>query len=213
MRTLNDLLIDANAYLDLDASIPTGTELTTRTNYANQAIWDASAYAQFNEFKKVYTVDVGTLASIPLPTGFRGFNIAPQLLTSAGTWDSYEQIVPEDMYAKSSSDKYCYVLGNPRESYTAVFNNLTANCTLSITYQRYPSGMATLSDICELPDPQYVVSQLESYVLQSRRDERFPSKDAEAQRKLRNMIGRGSKTPGGGVNQVKRTGVSNYVLS
>jgi len=87
----------------------------------------------------------------------------------------------------SSTDKYCYVLGNPSSGYTAVFNNLvSANCTLSITYQRYPSGFATLTDVCELPDPEYVVCKIESLVLQSRRDERFPLKEAETERKLRN---------------------------
>lgn len=212
MRTLSDILVDANAYLDLDASVPTGSELTTRTNYANQTVWEASAIAQFKEFKKVYVTNVSTLASLTLPGDFREFMTQPQLLGSDGSWTPYTQIQPEDMYEKNSSDKYCYVLGNPSEGHTAIFNNLTANCTISMVYQRYPSGLATLTDICELPDPQYVVSKVESLVLQSRRDERFPIKDAESERKLKNMVGREAKTPGGGVNTTKRIGQSNYVL-
>ena len=47
MKTLSDILIEANATLDLDASSPTGTELTTRANYADQAVWDAAATGQF----------------------------------------------------------------------------------------------------------------------------------------------------------------------
>jgi hypothetical protein len=210
-RTLSQILIDANAYLDLDASLPIGSELTTRTNYANQAVWDATAVSQFKEFQKVYEV-LATGASIPLPSGFREFMTAPRLLDSNLSWVAYEEITPDERYGKNLSDKYCYVLGSPAEGYTAVFNNITANCTLSITYQRYPSGMATLTHICELSDPQYVVSKLESYVLQSRRDERFPIKDAEAERKLRNMVGRGSKKPSGGTNIIRRTGQANYVL-
>lgn len=212
MRTLEDLLIDANSYLDLDASVPTGSELTSRTNYANRAIWEASAIAQFKEFQNIYTVNVSSSATIPLPAGFREFMTAPRLLTSTG-WETYEQIDITDIYSKESTDKYCYILGNPAEGYNAIFNGLTADCTLSALYQRFPSGFATLTSICELPDPQYVVAKIESLVLQSRRDERFPSKDAEAERKLRNMIGRESKKPGGGTNQVKRIGASNYVLS
>lgn len=211
MRTLSNILVDANAYLDLDASVPTGSELTSRTNYANQAIWEASAIAQFKEFQNIYTVNVSSAATIPLPSGFREFMTAPRLLTATG-WDTYEQIDITDIYSKESTDKYCYVLGNPSDGYTAVFNGLTANCTLSVLYQRYPSGFATLTDICELTDPQYVVSKIESLVLQSRRDERFPTKEAEAERRLRNMVGRESKRPSGGTNQVKRTGSSNYVL-
>lgn len=211
MRTLEDLLVDANAYLDLDAAVPTGTELTTRTNYANQAIWEASAVAQFKEFQNIHIVNVSTCATIPLPTGFREFMTAPRLLTDTG-WEAYEQIQIEEIYSKNSDDKYCYVLGNPADGYNAIFNGLTANCTISIPYQRFPSGFATLTSICELPDPQYVVAKIESLVLQSRRDERFPTKDAEAERRLRNMVGRESKKPGGGTNQIRRTGASNYVL-
>ena len=212
MRNLQSILIDANAYLDLDAASPTGTELTTRSNYANQAIWEATAVAQFREFKNVYIVNVSSSATIPLPNNFREFMIAPQLLESDGKWNPYTQIEPEEVFDKATSDKYCYVLGNPAEGYSAVFNNLTANCTLSIVYQRYPSGLATLADICELSDPQYVVEKIKSYVLQSRRDERFPQVDAKAEQKLKNMVGRSQKTTSGGVNQVKRGGVANYIL-
>jgi len=211
VRTLSQILTDCNAYLDLDASEPTGSELTTRTNYANQAIWEATAIAQFREFQKTYEVRA-TSATLSLPSGFREFMTAPRLLDSSLIWIDYPEIRPDERYGKTSTDKYCYVLGNPSEGYKAVFNNLDTNCTLSLTYQRYPSGFATLTDVCELSDPQYVVNKIESLVLQSRRDERFPTKDAEAERRLRNMVGRGSKPPTGGTNIIRRTGVANYVL-
>ena len=210
-RTLSQILTDANAYLDLEAAEPTGTELTTRKNYANQAVNEAADIAQFPEFKKTYEVRA-TSATLTLPSGFREFMTAPRLLNSSLTWEDYPEIRPEERYGKTSTDKYCYVLGNPNEGYTAVFNNISSTATLSLTYQRYPSGFATLTDVCELSDPQYVVAKIESLVLQSRRDERFPLKDAEAERRLRNMVGRKSKPPTGGDNIIKRVGISNYVL-
>jgi len=211
MKTLSQILTSANAYLDLDASEPTGTELTTRTNYANQAVMEAGDIAQFPEFQKTYEVRA-TSATLSLPSGFREFMTAPRLLNSSMVWEEYPEIRPDERYAKESTDKYCYVLGNPNEGYTAVFNNISSTATLSLTYQRYPSGFATLTDVCELSDPQYVVAKIESLVLQSRRDERFPLKDAEAERRLRNMVGRKSKPPTGGTNIIKRIGISNYVL-
>jgi len=213
MKTLQTILVEANAYLDLEAAEPSGTELTTRSSYANQAVWEATAVAQFREFQNVYTVNVSSSASISLPSNFREFMVAPQLLDSSGKWVPYEQIDPMEIYNKQSSDKYCYVLGNPASGYTAIFNNLTANSTLSIVYQRYPSGLATLTDVCELSDPQYVVEKVKSYVLQSRRDERFPQVDAMAEQKLKNMVGRSQKLPQGGSNQVRRTGAASYILS
>jgi hypothetical protein len=195
-RTLNEILVDVNSYVDLEASAPSGDELNTRVNYANQAIWDAVGTYQFSEFDRVYEVNPAANASISLPTGFREFKINPKQLVG-GTWVDFPEIDPHERYNKGSSDKYCYVLGNPRIGYTTVFNNLEANCTLSFTYQAFPSGFATLSDICELPDPSYVVAKTESYVLQARGDEKFPYVDAIADRKLKNLVSRDMKSPGG----------------
>jgi hypothetical protein len=212
MKRLQDILIEANAYLDLDATLPVGTELTTRSNYANRALWEATAIAQFRELQNIYVVGTESNATFTLPTDFREFQTAPRVLTQQQTWEAYEQIDPQDIYSKSVNDKYFYVLGNPASGYNAVFNALEANCTLHITYQRYPSGLLTLTDICELPDPEYVTAKVESFVLQSRRDERFPVKDAEAERRLKNMVGRSSKSVTGGTNTTRRIGVANYII-
>lgn len=212
MRTLNQILVDVNSYIDLDATLPTGTELTTRVSYANQAILDAAATGQFPEFHSSYVVDPATLASISMPAMFREFESSPKQLTSDGLWNEFEVIKPLDRYGKNLSARYCYLLGNPAGGYTAVFNNLTANATLSFDYQRYPSGLATLSDICELPDPQYVVAKTESYILQSRSDDRFPIVEADAQRRLGNMLGRTAKNPAGGTGSTPKRGVASYSI-
>lgn len=206
-RTLSQLLTDANAYLSLDASEPTSTDLTTWTNYANVAVREAAESALFAAFNTNMVVatsggngGVATLASITLTQNFREFLSSPKVDTGGNIFDVYPQIDPQDRYEKSTSDRYCYVLGNPSVGFTAVFNNLTANATLSIDYQRYPSGFATLTDVCELPDDTYVVEKIKSYVLQGRTDERFPTVEANANRKLQNMIGRESRTLRGGEN-------------
>lgn len=213
MKTLQQILIDANAYLDLEAAEPTGSELTTRSNYANQAVWDASAVAQFSELHTNYVVPTLTNSTITLPSNFKELMNSPQVLEENGQWTGYEEIDAMERYSKSSSDKYCYVMGNPAEGYRAIFNNLTANATLSFDYQRFPSGLLTLADMCELSDPMYVVAKIESYVLQSRSDDRFPQVEAEASRRLMNMVGRESKVPGGGINTTKKTGIANYRIS
>lgn len=205
MINLSQILTDANSILDLDASLPTGDELTLRKNYANQAVRDASAIAQFSEFTKVIDVATPTLATslttISL-TNFREFEEIPTILGEPE--DQYPQIKPKDRVRYQATDRYCYVLGNPSEGYHAVFNNLTPNKTLSLTYQRYPSGMATLTDICELPDPTFVVKTVESYVLYSRGDERFPTANSMKEQLLQNMVGREMKMPGGGINMTPR---------
>lgn len=198
MKNLSGILTDANAILDLNAELPTGTELTTRSNYADQAVWDASATGQLSEFKKEFITTTSSLATIPLPSDFRELMEWPQILDSTLNWNSYEPIEVEQKYDYSTADRYCYILGNPSEGYNLVINSIIAGATLSIIYQRFPSGLLTLADVCELADPQYVVRKIESYVLYSRSDDRFPIAEQRAQQSLANMMGREMKGTAGG---------------
>lgn len=203
-RTLSQILIDANSVLDLEAAVPTGDELSTRTNYADQAVWDASATGQLSEFKREYLTTASTLATISLPSNFREIQENPRIYLSGG-WEEWPVIEVEQKYEKSSSERYCYVMGNPSEGYNLVFNNIEPSDQLSIIYQRYPSGLLTLSDKCELSDPQYVVKKIESYVLYSRSDDRFPIAEQKAEQQLANMVGREMKGTTGGARSTKMT--------
>ena len=211
MANLSEILVQVNAYIDLDATLPTGTELTTRVNYADRSVKEAASDAIFPELRSIYHVNPSALASVSMPAGFRELEERPAQATGGG-WSFFDVIKPYERYQKESGDKYCYVLGNPAAGYTVVFNGLEANVTVSFDYQRFPSGFATLTDICELPDPLYVTSKTESYVLQSRSDDRFPIKDSEAQRRLANMTSRSGKDPAGGVNTVRKKGASAYSI-
>lgn len=199
--TLSEILIGANAYTDLEATIPTGTELTTRAEFAKQAVKEWAAAYQWPELSKTYVVDPSTLASISLPTDFAEFQVAPQQLEN-GVWNEYPEVKAGDKYGYGDSDRYCVLYGDKAKGFTAVFNYLTASCTLSITYQAQPSLMATLADTCIVPDPEYVKTKVISYVLQSRSDDRFPTVNADASRLLANMIGRTMSSPKGGINKM-----------
>lgn len=200
-KTLSDILINANAVLDLNAASPTGTELTTRANYADQAVWDAAATGQLSEFKREFLTTTSSLATIPLPSDFRELMEWPRILDSGLNWIAYEPIEVEQKYEKSTADKYCYVLGNPAEGYNLVINQILAGASLSVIYQRFPSGLLTLTAVCELSDPQYVTRKIESYVLYSRSDDRFPTAEQRAQQTLANMMGREMKGTTGGPRQ------------
>jgi hypothetical protein len=84
-------------------------------------------------------------------------------------------------------------------------NNVIANATLSVVFQRYPSGFATLTDKSELPDGDYITRKIEEYVLYARSDDRFPIAQGLANQSLKNMIGRSMKTSGGQVRMTKAT--------
>ena len=195
-RTLSQILIDVNSTLDLEAETPTGDELTTRANYANQAVWDASATGQLSEFKLEYLVGISSNVTVSLPSNFRELQEEPQLWSN-GVWTDFPAVEVEEKYEKASADYFSYVLGNPAAGYNLILNNPIANATLSIIYQRFPSGLLTLTDVCELSDPQVVARKVESYVLYSRNDERFPIADQKAEQQLANMMGREMKSSSG----------------
>lgn len=212
MRTLSQILSDSNAYLEKVTDVPTGDTLEIRSSYANQSVWRASALAQFPELHQVHIAATSTLASFSLPSGYRDLMTNPRVLQSTGLWDEYEAIKPLERYNKLSTDKYCYILGNPAAGYTAVFNNLTANATLAFDYQRYPTGLLTLTDVCELSDPTYVVAQVNADMLLSFNDERYNVFQTEAKEALTNMIGKEMKSPSGGAGTAKKTGAAAYIL-
>lgn len=195
---LSDILTSVNSYTDLEAILPTETELVTRTDYANQSVRDAADAYAFPQFKTDISITASG-ASVSLPSNFRYFETAPQVSLADGTYKSYPEIKPEDRFNKTSSDCYCYILGNESSGYTAVFNNLTVGNTINIVYQRFPSGFATLTDVCELPAPEYVKQSVIAYVLEARGDERAEGERAKSNALMRNMIGRFgmNRTPGG----------------
>jgi len=207
--TLSEILVGVNAYTDLESSLPTGTELLTRCEFAKQAVREWAAASQWPELSKTCVVATSTLATISLPLDFLEFQAAPQLLENT-VWTEYPEIKQKDKYGMGDSDRYCYLLGDSAAGYKAVFNYLTASCTLSIPYQAQPSLMATLADTCIVPDPEFVKTKIISYVLQSRSDDRFPIVNAEAGRLLSNMIGRSQSTPKGGINRMPHN--STFVL-
>ena len=196
MRTLLQILIDVNSTLDLEAEAPTGDELTTRSNYANQAVWDASATGQLSEFKLEYLVGISSNVTVSLPSNFRELQEDPQLWDGTA-WTVFPTKEVEEKYDEDSQNYFSYVLGNPASGFNLILNNPIANATLSIIYQRFPSGLLTLTDVCELSDPQVVARKIESYVLYSRNDERFPLAEQKAEQQLANMMGREMKTSTG----------------
>jgi len=182
MATLSDILTSANTFTDLEASLPTGTDLTTRTDYANQAVRDACSLYTFPQFSTPYTV-YATGATVSLPTDFREMEYVLDI-----------SVVKNPN--STTQSEYSYVLGNPTNGYNLILSGISG-ATISMSYQRYPTEFSTLTSVCELPDPEYVKQKVISYVLQSRNDDRFLVIERDAQTRLANMVGRENYTHGG----------------
>ena len=206
MATLQDILINSNSYLDLAAELPAGDDLDVRIDYAKQAVREWADSYRWKELSTPATI-FATLGTVSL-ANFKELEAVP--VDYFG--NEYPEIRPADRTQKEVSDRYCYIEGNEAKGYIATFNGLASLATLSITYQRQPSNMATLTDVCEVPDDQFVVNKVVSLVLQSRSDERFPQVEANAQRLLANMIGRNMVTNPGGLNTTRRSGTAAWSI-
>jgi len=191
MATLSDILTSANTFTDLEASLPTGTDLTTRTDYANQAVRDACSLYNFPQMSTQYDV-YATGATVSLPSNFRELEGFPKFYYGGVKTD-----IPVYKHDYIPSESFSsYVLGDPSSGYNLILSGISG-ATVSIGYQRYPTGFTTLTSVCELPDPEYVKQKVISYVLQSRNDDRFLVIERDAQTRLANMAGRENYTHGG----------------
>jgi hypothetical protein len=207
MTTLQDLLIQANSYLDLAAEVPSGDDLTVRINYAQQAVNEWASTYKWRQLKSKNSYFV-TGATVSLPDNFREL-LSPPVDTNK---HEYNEIPLENSQYVDSSERYCYVDGSQLAGHSLIMTPLASGASISVAWQRYPSNMATLSDVCEVPDPEYVKWKIISYTLQSRSDERFPIVDAEANRVLSNMIKRESVRLPGGKNFTPKSGSSAWKI-
>lgn len=211
MATLNDILLDSASYLDLDASLPTGTELTTRIRFSSMAVNEWADAAKWRQLKIESTPSLASFSSIGL-SNYKQLNGPVMEFLSDGIYQDYQEIPPEDRFLKEQSDKYCYITGSDGMGHSLHVNGINVNATLTIPYIRGASAMATLTDMCEVPDPLFVTNRVISYVLQARNDERFPIVVAEGNRLLQNMIIQEQIRLPGGSNSTPRRGVAAYSI-
>lgn len=211
MATLNDILLDSASYLDLDATLPTGTELTTRIRFANMAMNEWEKAAKWRQLKVESTPSLASFASIGI-ANYKELNGPPMEYLSDGIYQEYPEIPPEDRFHYRTSDEFSYITGTESEGFSLHVNGISVNATLTIPYVRGASIMATLTDVCEVPDTSFVTHRIISYVLQARNDERFPIVMAEGNRILRNMVTAEQVRLPGGTNSTPKKGVAAYSL-
>lgn len=211
-QTLEELLKDQNTVLERSYTLPSDDELTYRVAVINQSVRKWANTAAWKQLKQELTPSVTSAnATVSLGTNHREFLQAPQVQTGTSTWREYPEEQLEAIYVKNESDYYCYVTGNPATGYYAKFNNLASGASLSITHLIYPSGMATLADKCEVPDPEFVLFDSTANIL-GPSSPRFTEMRTLANESLRNMLSRQAIITPGGKNQVRRTKSSTYKI-
>ena len=199
-KTLQNILVDSAAYLDLTASLPTDAELLTRANYADRAVREAASAGHLSEFTKLFET-YATASTLSLPTDFREAEEALYIVDSAGGWIEFPIISVREKFKHGVAEQFAFITGNRAEGFILTINNLASYTSLSMVYQQFPTGLPTLASVCELSDEVYVTRKVEALVLESRSDNRFQLVDADANRRLSNMVGRSNKKPAGTGNR------------
>lgn len=197
------ILKSVGALTEMDATLPTGSDMGVRLAYINDALGEwADTYTWTDLRKTVYinTTDAST-TSIGLPTDFREPLSTLVEFNSNGYNTDYTLINASERFSKKSSDKYAYVTGTFLNKSLQIPNGLPSGASLQFDYMCFPSSVATTTDYVPISSSQYLVKKVASMVLQARSDSRYPLLQQEAQRLLANAIEE-QNVPFGKSNQI-----------
>jgi hypothetical protein len=189
--TLEDVLKSSSSYCDQESVTPTGTDLATRTAYANRAVNEWSDFDDWEELLSSYAFSVtgtsGISYALTLPTLFRK-PMSP-LAVYNGTYPTLYEIIPTDeRFTIDQSKNYCYLTGDNSQGYTLnVPKGLASGCSAIMDIQSFPTSLLSLCSVLPMKSGDYVAQRIISLVLESRADARFPTAKAEADNKLAAM--------------------------
>ena len=200
---LSEILKSVGAITDQDASLPTGSDLTQRLQFANDALGEWADTYTWTDLRSTIYVNTTTasVTSLGLPVNFRE-PLSPLVEFNDDGSKWVYQIVPAvDRFNKISTDRYCYINGTYPTKALVIPNALPSGASLQIDYMSFPSSLATLTDTVPVSATQYMVKKIAALVLQGRGDPRFPSIQNDAQRILSNAIEE-QNVPFGRVNRI-----------
>jgi hypothetical protein len=190
-NTLESILQSAGSYTDQEATTPTGTDLSTRTAYANRALNEWADFDDWDELLSTYAFTVtgtgGVATTLTLPTTFRK-PMSPLAIYASSTPTMYEIIPADERFTIDPTKNYCYLTGDGSQGYTLnIPNGLSSGVSAIMDIQSFPTALASLTDQVPMKSADYVIQRIISLVLESRGDSRFPTAKAEADSKLASM--------------------------
>lgn len=200
---LSDILKSVSALTDQEATLPTGSDLTQRIQFANDALSEwADTYTWTDLRTTIYVNATNTSnTSLGLPSNFRE-PLSPLVRYNPdGTKTIYSVVPATERFNKLSDDNYCYIEGLYPSKALIVPNFFPSGASFQFDYMSFPSSLATLTDTIPVSATQYMVKKISALVLQGRGDPRFPSVQNDAQRILSNAIEE-QNVPFGRVNRI-----------
>lgn len=197
------ILKSVGALTESEAILPTGSDLTVRIQYINDALGEWADTYTWEDLRKTVYINPSndSTTSIGLPANFREPMSSLIQFNSNGYNTDYTLINAAERFNKVSTDKYAYITGTYLNKSLQIPNGLPSGASLQFDYMCFPSSVATLTDFVPISSSQYLVKKVASMVFQSRSDSRYPLLQQEAQRLLSNAIEE-QNVPFGKSNQI-----------
>lgn len=180
---------------DENTSNISATDYSLRLNYINQAVKEWQEATDWQVLYKEYNVLVSTStgnASIVLPDDFRKLASYPLITHDGATTDQFPETRGQEAGQYISTDKRVEILGNPLDNYILRVYGVTlvSGASVKVPYYRTAASLVSPANICEIPNPEYIVKRSLAYLWEAREDARFPEMKSEADRILANLIDR-----------------------
>ena len=195
--TLEQILQRVGGYVDQDTTTPTGTDLTSRTNYVNRAYNEWAASYDWEQLTQATTLtaDGASNVSFALPSTYRK-PMSSINYYSAKVPQQYA-IIPRNerfdvsRWSNYNNNKVAWIDGDPSNGHSiTTYKGFASGVSLVMDIQVYPTSLISLTDQPVIDDPEYLVDRAIAYVLEARSDSRFPTMLANADRKLQTMLER-----------------------
>jgi hypothetical protein len=198
------ILKSVGGLTEQEAVLPTGTDLTVRLQYINDALGEWSDTYTWKDLRTTLAINTSTASVnvVNLPTNFREPLSTLYVFSDTGNLPTeYPLIDARERFSKFDTDKYCYLMNTFRNKQLIVNPALESGASCQIDYMSFPSSVATTTDFVPISASQYLVKRVSAMVFQARGDSRYPLLQADAQRMLSNAIEE-QNVPFGKVNRI-----------
>lgn len=179
-----------SALVDQSSDSPTagGDEWDLRLKYLNMAQREWAELYNWRALYKEYNTLTSTgsaNASVTLPSDFRKIASYPKI-----DGDDFSEIRPEAKSQYDSTDEYFFIIGNPADNYTMIFNpsDLSSGTSIYVPYYASPASLVSPADKSMCPDPDFLTQRSVALLWEAREDGRFPQAKAEADKRLARML-------------------------
>jgi hypothetical protein len=196
-KTVSEIMVDIASSVNQEATAPSvdSSEYDLWLQFINRSVDEWANVNDWEELRKIYfpSITSDSTSTVSMPTDFRKVATSPKLYSTGTNSSGYEEIpetINENIGLYGPSDKYFTQLGNQSDGISLIFHPATmaSGASLEIQYFSTPSSLASVNQIPQMSDSQFVVDRTIAYIFEARSDPRFQQQESKARDKLLQMV-------------------------